>query len=195
MRTRHVFLWLAGGLLVGSIALAAPARAEATTTIKAARGATHAAATHHRVKKAAIRKTARAKHAPAKAARARRPESPHRLVGGTAQIGIASWYATSRHKQRTASGELLDNDAFTAAHLTLPMQSRVRVTNLDNGRTVLVRVTDRGPSGKGRIIDLSRSAAEQLDMTRAGVAHVAIEPVLPGQLTLLPPNELSQLTQ
>jgi rare lipoprotein A len=200
MRTRHVFLFFAGCLLIGSLAPATAARTEEPVVTKAGRGVTHAATAPNRGKKPAVHKAARAKHATArhaarKSAQMRQDPPPHRMVAGTAQYGIATWYGNSvRRSQRTASGELLDNSAFTAAHLTLPMQSRVRVTNLDNGLSVMVRVTDRGPRGKGRIIDLSRSAAEQLDMKRSGIAHVSVEPVLPGQLTLLPPGELSEPT-
>jgi rare lipoprotein A len=193
MRMRHVFRFVAGGLLIGSLTLAAASQAKETAAPKAER-VTHAKAPHHRSKKPAVRMAARSKHA-GRTARASRDPAPHRLVAGTAQLGIATWYGSSRRNQRTASGELLDNSAFTAAHLTLPLQSRVRVTNLDNGRSVLVRVTDRGPRGKGRIIDLSQSAAEQLDMKETGIARVSVQPVLPGQLTLLPSGESTELTQ
>src|SRR5579871_5568690 len=91
---------------------------------------------------------------------------------GTIQRGIASWYGEA---QMTASGERFDPRAMTAAHRTLPLGSRVRVTNTRNGRSVIVRINDRGPYGKGRVIDLSRAAAAQLGMIDAGLAPVTIE--------------------
>jgi rare lipoprotein A len=208
MRTRHVFLLLAGCILTGLLAFVGPARAAADPSApKPKHHAAHhgAKASHHAGKKAAAHKSAHhdKQHATRAAARSPAPQpthritpqpAPHQLVPGTAQYGVASWYGSTRRVQRTASGELLDNSAFTAAHLTLPLQSRVRVTNLDNGKSVLVRVTDRGPTGKGRIIDLSRSAAERLDMTRAGIARVSVQPIAPTQLTLLPPNEAAELS-
>lgn len=91
------------------------------------------------------------------------------------QSGVASWYGAAREGKRTASGEIFDKDELTAAHRTLPLESKVRVTNTANGRSVTVRVTDRGPSSKGRIIDLSQSAAEELGMKQTGVARVNLE--------------------
>ena len=76
-----------------------------------------------------------------------------------------------------AGGGKFDKDELTAAHRTLPLHSNARVTNMANGRTVMVRITDRGPSRKGRIIDLSQSAAEQIGMKRSGVARVQVEPM------------------
>jgi rare lipoprotein A len=89
--------------------------------------------------------------------------------------GYASWYGES---QMTASGERFDKHAMTAAHRSLPLGTRVRVTNQKNGRSVVVRINDRGPyGGHGRIIDLSEAAAKQLDMIDAGVAPVTLEVV------------------
>ena len=96
-----------------------------------------------------------------------RPE-PH----GAVFEGKASFYS---HAQATASGERFDPRALTAAHRTLPMQTRVRCTNLRNGRSVVVRINDRGPYGRGRVIDLSQAAAVQLDMVDAGVVPVRCE--------------------
>jgi rare lipoprotein A len=89
--------------------------------------------------------------------------------------GIASWYGGKFHGRTTASGERYDMNKLTAAHRKLPFGSRVRVTNLDNGRQVVVRITDRGPFVHGRIIDLSREAARRIDMIQAGTARVRIE--------------------
>ena len=91
---------------------------------------------------------------------------------GPSYRGMASWYGES---QMTASGERFDKHALTAAHRTLPMGTRVRVTNTRNGKSVVVRINDRGPYSKGRIIDLSEAAARQLGMIDAGVAPVQLE--------------------
>jgi rare lipoprotein A len=90
------------------------------------------------------------------------------------ETGRASWYDLTT---KTASGETMDATQLTAAHKTLPLGTKVRVENLDNGRAVVVRINDRGPFAKDRIIDLSRAAAEQLGMIENGVARVAITPV------------------
>lgn len=89
--------------------------------------------------------------------------------------GKASYYGSRHHGRRTASGERFNQHALTAAHRTLPFGTRVKVTNLNNDRTVVVRINDRGPHTRGRIIDLSREAAERLGMLRAGVAPVRVE--------------------
>jgi rare lipoprotein A len=97
---------------------------------------------------------------------------------GYSETGMASWYGPGFHGRRTANGEAYDQRALTAAHRTLPMPSVVRVTNLGNGNSVVLRVNDRGPFAQDRIIDVSRAAAEKLDMVRAGVAGVRVE-ILP----------------
>jgi rare lipoprotein A len=91
------------------------------------------------------------------------------------ETGIASWYGQEFHGRPTANGEIFDMNEVSAAHRTLPMPSLVRVTNLDNGRVMLIRVNDRGPFARGRIIDLSRRAAQLLGMDRAGTAKVRVE--------------------
>ena len=88
-----------------------------------------------------------------------------------AEIGRAAFYSGGR----TASGERTGPDGLTAAHRTLPFGTMVRVTNIRNGKTVVVRITDRGPYGRGRIIDLSRAAARELDMISSGTALVSVE--------------------
>jgi rare lipoprotein A len=93
---------------------------------------------------------------------------------GWTQDGIASWYGESYHGRQTASGEIYDMEAMTAAHRTLPFGTSVRVLNRDNGRSVVVRITDRGPYVGGRIIDLSRRAARELGMLESGVAPARI---------------------
>lgn len=91
------------------------------------------------------------------------------------ETGIASWYGPGFHANKTASGERYDQNELTAAHRTLQMPSLVRVTNLDNGRSVVVRVNDRGPFARGRILDVSAKAAELLGMVRTGTARVKLE--------------------
>ncbi len=90
------------------------------------------------------------------------------------RVGIASWYGDLFHGRYTANGEIYDMDALTAAHPTLPMPVYVRVTNLENGRSLVVRVNDRGPYKPGRIIDLSRRSAELLGFKRQGTARVRV---------------------
>jgi rare lipoprotein A len=92
------------------------------------------------------------------------------------QRGLATWYGGKHHGGPTASGERFDKRALTAAHRTLRMQTRVRVTNRKNGRSVILRINDRGPFGNAnRIIDVSERAAEILDMIEAGVVPVSVE--------------------
>ena len=89
--------------------------------------------------------------------------------------GVASYYADSLHGEPTASGETYDKRARTAAHRTLPFETRVKVTNLDNGRSVWVTINDRGPFVDDRIIDLSRAAARKIGLIEAGTARVRLE--------------------
>ncbi|MDR2400820.1 MAG: septal ring lytic transglycosylase RlpA family protein [Deferribacteraceae bacterium] len=90
------------------------------------------------------------------------------------ETGIASWYGKDFHNKKTAGGEKFDMYAFTAAHKTLPMPTYISVVNLENNKSVVVKVNDRGPFSKGRILDLSYAAAEQLGMVAAGTARVRI---------------------
>lgn len=90
------------------------------------------------------------------------------------ETGIASWYGPTFYGKTTANGELYDGNQLTAAHRTLPMPVNVRVTNLENGKSIVVRVNDRGPYARGRIIDLSRRAAELLDVIQNGTARVRV---------------------
>jgi rare lipoprotein A len=99
---------------------------------------------------------------------------------GYKERGVASWYGPDFHTRRTSSGEPYDMYAMTAAHKTLPIPAYARVTNLTNGRSVVVRINDRGPFVDNRIIDLSYTAAHKLDMTRAGTAFVEVEVITPG---------------
>lgn len=91
--------------------------------------------------------------------------------------GKASYYGNGFHGRRTSSGERYHKDSLTCAHRTLPFGTLLRVTNKTNGREVVVRVTDRGPFGPGRIIDLSMAAARELGMVRSGIAQVSVEQI------------------
>jgi rare lipoprotein A len=97
--------------------------------------------------------------------------------GGRAQVGEASRYGRNHQGKPTASGEAYDERALTAAHPSLPLGSRAKVTNLKNGKSVVVRVNDRGPFVSGRIVDLSGAAARAIGLTEAGVARVRVEPI------------------
>lgn len=90
-------------------------------------------------------------------------------------VGFASWYGGKFHGRQTASGETYDQDDMSAAHRTAPFGTLVRVTNLDNGESTIVKINDRGPFVKGRIIDLSREAASRLRMLKTGTARVKLE--------------------
>ena len=95
--------------------------------------------------------------------------------GGFSQTGRASWYGPGFHGKRTSNGETFDMHALTAAHRTLPMSSYARVTNLANGKSIVVRINDRGPFHSNRVMDLSKGAATQLGFLRQGSANVKIE--------------------
>ncbi len=105
--------------------------------------------------------------------------------------GVASWYGRQFHGKETANGEIFDMNKITAAHRTLPLPSYVRVTNLENSRTLIVRVNDRGPFAKNRVIDLSKKSAEILGFLKAGTARVRVEyegrARIPKSLPPLPP--------
>lgn len=108
-------------------------------------------------------------------------ESPAKApkTSGTVQVGYASWYGPGFAGRKTANGEIFDPAKLTCAHRKLPFGTRVRVTNLENGKSVVVRVNDRGPYARGRIIDLSHEAAKRIDMVEKGHVNVRVE-VLPG---------------
>jgi len=96
------------------------------------------------------------------------------MVTSYEAVGVASWYGATYHGRLTANGELYDMNALTAAHPTLPLPSIVQVTNLENGRSLVLRVNDRGPFVKSREIDLSRAAARALGFERQGLARVQV---------------------
>jgi rare lipoprotein A len=111
----------------------------------------------------------RTKPAPSKRVGVSQPRS------GNVQRGKASWYGGKFHNGPTASGERYNKRSMTAAHRKLPFGTRVRVTNLKNGKSVILRINNRGPYSKGRIIDVSEAAAEKLDMIDAGVVPCTVE--------------------
>lgn len=100
---------------------------------------------------------------------------PLTSADGFVEEGIASWYGPQFHAKRTASGEVYNMYDLTAAHRILPMQTKIRVTNLDNDTSVVLRVNDRGPFVGNRIVDLSYKAAQELDVIRPGTARVRVE--------------------
>jgi rare lipoprotein A len=116
-----------------------------------------------------------------------RPPSPESLSAsadragrektGREEIGDASFYAGRHQGKPTASGEAFDKNALTAAHRSLPFGTRLEVTNLENDRSVVVRINDRGPFVRGRIVDLSLAAAKALGMAKDGVARVRLRPL------------------
>ncbi|GGK65472.1 septal ring lytic transglycosylase RlpA family protein [Amphritea balenae] len=116
-------------------------------------------------------------------------KSPYRVLGKTYYVmpsslgykerGVSSWYGKKFHGHKTSNGETYNMYAMTAAHKSLPLPSYVQVTNLKNGKRVIVRVNDRGPFHGGRIIDLSYAAASKLDMLGAGTAKVEVEAINP----------------
>ncbi|MEO1888744.1 MAG: septal ring lytic transglycosylase RlpA family protein [Cycloclasticus sp.] len=113
---------------------------------------------------------------------------------GFVQRGIASWYGTKFHGNKTSNGETYDMYAMTAAHKTLPLPSYVEVTDLNSGKKIVVRVNDRGPFHEGRIIDLSYAAATKLGTLKTGTSHVEIKVLNPLASTSValesPPNQL-----
>lgn len=113
-----------------------------------------------------------------------RVPAPPAATTGASQTGIASWYGPGFHGKPTASGTIYDQHDLTAAHQTLPLGTRVMVTNLENGKSTEVTINDRGPFAKGRIIDLSHSAAQALGMVAPGTIPVRIDVLDSGPLKI-----------
>lgn len=113
--------------------------------------------------------------APSTPATTTAPTPPSASTARFTQVGVASWYAPTARQHRTADGETLSQTEMTAAHPSLPMQTLVRVTNLSNGRSITVRINDRGPYISGRVIDLTHVAASRLGMVDSGLARVRLE--------------------
>lgn len=103
------------------------------------------------------------------------PIVPQAYAGETVLSGVASWYGPGFHGRTTANGERYNMNDMTAAHKTLKFGTKVRVTNKNNGKSVVVRINDRGPYVGSRIIDLSKSAAQAIDMIGSGTAGVTVE--------------------
>src|SRR6185295_5258616 len=117
------------------------------------------------------------------------PLAPARV--GSTETGVASWYGVPYDGRRAASGEVYDMRQLTAAHRSLPFQTWVEVTNLSNGKQVDVRINDRGPFVKGRILDLSQAAAREIDMLRAGTARVRVKVIAPPRVDMREPVTVS----
>jgi len=106
----------------------------------------------------------------------KKPEAAEKKGSDSVQVGLASWYTTNFRGRKTASGEVYDPHRRTAAHRSFPFGSRVRVTRLDNGKSVEVQINDRGPFIAGRVIDLSRAAADALGISEKGWACCSSRP-------------------
>ena len=137
----------------------------------------------HTAKRVKVSKIGKVKEAPSPAA-TYKIGKPYKIKGvwyypkedlAYRETGIASWYGAKFHGRKTANGDIYDMNALTAAHRTLPMPSFVRVTNLENGRSLLLKVNDRGPFAHNRIIDISRRGAQLLGFQRQGTARVRVE--------------------
>lgn len=113
-----------------------------------------------------------------------KPYTPMTVLASYRERGIASWYGRRYHGQKTASGEPYDMYTMTAAHTVLPLPSYARVTNIQNGKSVVVRINDRGPFHSDRLIDLSYTAAYKLGVLDGGSARVEVESILPGAPTM-----------
>lgn len=132
-------------------------------------------------------------------------KNPYTVLGKTYHLikdessykerGYASWYGKKFNGYHTSNGELYDMYAMTGAHKTLPIPSYVRVTNLDNGRSVVVRINDRGPFHEGRIIDLSYAAAQRIGIHKTGTGRVEVEIALPGDAAPIPRRPEAQMAQ
>lgn len=106
--------------------------------------------------------------------------TPLKKVSSFSQTGSASWYGSQFHGRKTSSGERYNMHAMTAAHKTLPIPSYARVTNLTNGKSVVVRINDRGPFHGSRVVDVSKAAAQKLGFINSGTAKVRVEQIVPG---------------
>ena len=104
---------------------------------------------------------------------------PTKKIESFSQTGKASWYGPGFHGKKTSSGERFDMNTLSAAHRTLPIPSYARVTNLSNGKSVVVRINDRGPFHGNRVMDLSKAAAKELGFIHTGTANVKVEQILP----------------
>ncbi|HJU15642.1 MAG TPA: septal ring lytic transglycosylase RlpA family protein [Stellaceae bacterium] len=158
----------------GSEPLIQPPTNPARGAARAARSRSARKAAHRRTVAHASARHARAFDEPARS-RPAEPQSAVLRATGRGQVGTAAWYALDGG--RTASGERMDGARATAAHRSLPLLSYARVTNLRNGRSIVVEINDRGPMSHRFVIDLSRRAAEAIGMMHNGVARVEVQPV------------------
>lgn len=110
---------------------------------------------------------------------------PLKKVSSFSETGNASWYGPGFHGRKTSNGERFDMNMMTAAHPTLPIPSYARVTNLKNGKEVVVRINDRGPFHGGRVMDVSKAAAQKLGFIHAGTARIRVEQIIPSQQTAI----------
>jgi rare lipoprotein A len=178
-------------LVVSAAALAKQAHSaqhNASTSAKEKQAKTEPVAGRAAAKRQAAGAKASAKPASGRESTARastgRSAPPDQYLGplqvvGPQETGSAAWYGPRHLGHRTASGDRLDAVRATAAHRSLPLNSLARVTNLKNGRSVIVKVTDRGPWSRNLLIDVSPKAADELDMKRAGIVPVRVEAVVP----------------
>jgi len=113
---------------------------------------------------------------------------PTKKIEQFSQTGKASWYGPGFHGKKTSSGERFDMNTLSAAHRTLPIPSYARVTNLSNGKSVVVRINDRGPFHGNRVMDLSKAAAKELGFIHTGTANVKVEQILPNGKGQKPQN-------
>lgn len=104
-----------------------------------------------------------------------KPEEPQKPVIIHKEEGIASWYGGKFNNRKTASGERFNQNAITAAHKTLPLGTKVIVTNIDNGKQLVIKINDRGPYSKNRILDVSKQAAVKLGMIERGTSRITLE--------------------
>ncbi len=160
---RRLFITLAISMIV-----AIPGPAETSRSDTFGPGTSHDASTV---------KTVQAKRHSAARAKHRSASVTSLVVDPVGEVGLASWYGDEFNGRPTANGEVFDKNAFSAAHLLLPLGSWIKVTNLSNQRSLLVRVNDRGPYVSGRILDLSEAAARRLGIMGAGVGMVEIHAV------------------
>lgn len=120
---------------------------------------------------------------------------PKRVIESHVEVGIASWYGPGFHGRKTSNGERFDMNQMTAAHPTLPIPSYVKVTNLSNGKTVVVRINDRGPFHGNRVLDLSKAAAQKLGFVDKGMAKVRVEQIIPKRGTASMPSAKARQTK
>jgi peptidoglycan lytic transglycosylase len=181
---RTIGLWLALVLVSAAMIVkqAHSAQHQPNPSANTKDGKTETPAAHNAAKRHHAGKSA-ARHSAERAESAAEQGAPDQYVGplqpsGYPEVGSAAWYGPRHLGHRTASGDRLDGVHVTAAHRSLPLNSLARVTNLKNGRSVVVKVTDRGPWSPNLLIDVSPKAAEELGMMRAGIVPVRIEPVI-----------------